>query len=101
MSVSRWKIGWNLHFRDMLLRLVWRVDLTLDSMLHCRPSELDVDLRKVQKAVIIGQIRNEKLTRKIRVGIERLEWIREISSWGYCLSVQRKEETQLSLGFFT
>lgn len=44
--------------------------MTVDSRLHSR-TKLEVDLRKIQKVVIIDQIRNEGLIWKIGVGIEK------------------------------
>lgn len=84
--LSKWKTS-NLHFRKILLRSVWRVVLTLNSRLYSG-MKLEVDLRRVQKVVIVGQIRNEGLTWKIEVGIKKGEWIRKTSSLGWYLSVQ-------------
>ena len=55
--------------------------MTLNSRLYSG-MKLDVDLRRVQKVVIVGQIRNEGLTWKIEVGIKKGEWIRNTSSLG-------------------
>lgn len=55
----------------------------LDSELQAsNGTKFGVDLRKVQKAVIIAQIRNKGLIWKIGVGLENKIWITEVSSMG-------------------
>lgn len=53
--------------------------MTLNSRLYSG-TKLGDRFRRVQKTVTVDQIRNEVLTWKMKVGIEKGKWIRETSS---------------------